>query len=106
MYSAFVVDQAVVVVGNFIYSYSDSARVVHSADSYKQQFLDAGGQFVGTYTTGKNIKGDLYHLQGGQTDHVYWFIGSLENKLILGMGNGLEAETTKATLIDAFGISN
>lgn len=52
------------------------------------------------------MKGDLYHLQGGQTDHVYWFIGSLENKLILGMGNGLEAETTKATLIDAFGISN
>lgn len=34
------------------------------------------------------------------------FIGSLENKLILGMGNGIEAETTKATLIDAFGISN
>lgn len=105
VYSAFVVDEAAVAVGNFVYSYPDPASVIHSADAYKQQILDSGGQHVGTYTTGKNIKGDLYYLKGGESDHVYWFIGSYENKLILGLGNGLESETTKTTLANAFDIS-
>lgn len=103
-FSAFTESETSVFIANWLYEYESAADAKVALQEFEQTMLGKLtnlGQFM---SVRKGIAGDLYYIQGGEGDDIYWLVGLSENTIALYLVNGFGQEAVRNTLSSLLGL--
>jgi hypothetical protein len=98
-FSAVLPGEHIAYLGNWIYVYPSATNAVVAAEIFAEEILASGGESLGAYTSGiRNVTGQVYSAKGDEQSTVYWFIGTVDDRLFLVLADSLQQETAKDVL--------